>query len=156
MEKKRIIKIAGFTGIGVVILAIISYFAVDFVKKSNPSQKIKMVKSERGYSIPVLIQNEKKEFDVINFKVEAKVVDSLGFTQEEVRNACSAGADRARNYLEEFIYNGTPEIKVMRGKTIVVIPMIVSKTNSNEMFIIGEVTKTGRSLSMRATIEPKI
>ena len=155
MNKKKIIKLAALW-VGTSVLSILVYLIATIPKDSklfNPDQTINMVREGEGYSIPVLTQNEKMEYEVVNFKVDEKIVDSLGFTQDEVRTACSAGAEEARKYFDAFILNGTPEIKPFKGKVKVSIPIIVSSSNRGEMFIIGEVTKDGKVPSIRAVIE---
>jgi hypothetical protein len=85
--------------------------------------------------------------------VDARVIDSLGFTEEEVKNACSAGSDRARKYVETFVYKETPELKVVGGKPTIVMSVTIDPKVGNDMFISGEVTKGGQALPMMATIE---
>jgi len=115
-----------------------------------------MSKDGDFYSIQAQAQDETGVFKVISFKIERGVIEDLGFTEEEARNACEAAGGSARKYIETFIYNGTPEIRMRDGEAVVVIPMIVGGSNPARMFISGKVTKSGQALPMRATREDEI
>lgn len=115
-----------------------------------------MTKEGNGYSIQTQTQDESGEFRVISFKIDPAVVEELGFTEAEVRNACEAAGGRARKYIETFVYDGTPELRARDGNVIVVIPILVDNINKNKMFISGKVTKSGQSLPMRVTREDEI
>ena len=115
-----------------------------------------MSKDDKNYSIQAQVQDESGEFQVISFSVDPAVVEELGFTETEVRNACEAAGGRARRYIESFVYNGTPELRSRDGNAVVVIPILVDSVDKTKMFISGKVTKSGQALPMRATREDEI
>lgn len=115
-----------------------------------------MSKDGKNYSIQAQVQDESGEFQVISFSVDPAVVEELGFTETEVRNACEAAGGRARRYIESFVYNGTPELRSRDGNAVVVIPILVDNIDKTKMFISGKVTKSGQALPMRATREDEI
>ena len=115
-----------------------------------------MSKDDKNYSIQAQVQDESGEFQVISFSVDPAVVEELGFTETEVRNACEAAGGRARRYIESFVYNGTPELRSRDGNAVVVIPILVDNVDKTKMFISGKVTKSGQALPMRATREDEI
>lgn len=110
-----------------------------------------MSKVGNYYIIQAQVQDETGGFKVVTFKVQRPIVDSLGFSESEVRNACEAAAGRARNYIETFIYNGTPELRSKDNVAIAFIPIIVGANNPAKMFITGKVTKAGEALPMRVS-----
>ena len=156
MDKKSIIKKSIKTvAIGSAFLLVL--FLISIPKKSklfgSSEVSTEMVRTGDCYTAPILAADEKGEFQIVQFKIDPRVVDSLGFTGEEVKASCSAGEERAREYVSTFTHKEAPELKLVEGKPTVVMSVVIDQRIGNDMFISGEVTKGGKALPMRATIE---
>lgn len=79
---------------------------------------------------------------LVIFKVDPRIVEDLGFTDEEVRGACEAALERARNWRGEFFLRGTPELRISEGNPTAVIP-VFSENPQREMWIYGRVNRKG-------------
>lgn len=79
---------------------------------------------------------------LVIFKVDSRIVEDLGFTDEEVRGVCEAALERARNWRGEFFLRGTPELRISEGNPTVVIP-VFSENPQREMWIYGRVNRKG-------------
>lgn len=150
-----VIKAAKGAGLGALLLAALFLFTLPKGSKILGGEKEvdKMTRTGNSYEVKVLAKDADRQYQVVEFKVDPRVVDSLGFTEKQVRDACSAGAERARAYIETFVYKGTPELKVVGGKPTIVMPVTIDPKMGNDMFISGEATKGGQALPMMVTIE---
>lgn len=155
MNKEIAIKVAKRAGLGALLLVALFLFTLPKGSKilGGDKEVAKMTRTGDAYEVTVLTEDADRQYQATKFKVDARVIDSLGFTEAEVKSACSAGADRARKYVETFVYKETPELKVVGGKPTIVMSVTIDPKVGNDMFISGEVTKGGQALPMMATIE---
>lgn len=155
MNKETTIKVAKRAGLGALLLVALFLFTLPKGARilRGGEKATKMIQTGDSYEVKVLAEDADRQYQVVEFKVDPRVVDSLGFTEKQVRDACSAGAERAREYVETFVYKGTPELKVVGGKPTIVMSVTIDPKVGNDMFISGEVTKGGQALPMMATIE---
>jgi hypothetical protein len=138
-------------GIGALITVVVLAFM--FIPRDSKlftgEKKTSMTQTGEGYSIPVLAEDETGGYTVAQFVIEDRVVDSLGFTEAEVKASCGAACDRARKMAPGFSYRETPRLQTVGNKTVAVIPAMMDQ---NQVFIVGEVTKSGQALPMRIVI----
>lgn len=147
MKKKVLISL----GLGILFLGSLFVYSAK-ESKFFTREVLQMTKEDSAYTVQTLTQEE-SGFDVTNFSIDPRIVDSLHYTEREIRNSCSSASDRARKYIPTFVSNGTPRLDLIKGKVFATIPILVDSKTHNEMFIVGEVTREGKALPMRVVRE---
>lgn len=155
--KKLLIGIAGGALFLLILFSISLPKDSKLFKSGEEIQELgRMIPTDSGQALNLLVEDQNKDFLMVRFEVDQKIIDSLNFTRTDITSACQAGAERAREYVEGFVYQESPQLKFIKGKAMLVIPVLVDSTHTNKMFIVGEVTKEGDSLPMRLTREETV